>query len=296
MVNDRHGRTNAMTISGVTAVSKPQFVTPDIGWMSDVRSLYRTVDGGNSWQRVEIPDQTDVRSVYFSDVKNGWAGGWDGEIYRTADAGQTWNKQQSGLDYQIQEIFFVDAVHGWATGYICYPDLRRMTALIKTSDGGETWEILSNEDADSKRAVHSVFFVNENKGWAIDNWQNNIMHSVDGGKTWTMQRRRDDHGWNSLVFVNDREGWAVGDDGIVHTSDGGESWKYQLQYRGAEDYMDAIAFTDSEQGWAIGRNSILRTTDGWLVWKTIPEDWKRQIPTFQELLKENSLGTARNRR
>src|SRR6266480_2428100 len=55
IVNDRNGQTKAITIPGVRTLSEPHFVTPDIGWMTDFRSLYRTLDGGNSWQRVEIP-------------------------------------------------------------------------------------------------------------------------------------------------------------------------------------------------------------------------------------------------
>jgi photosystem II stability/assembly factor-like uncharacterized protein len=238
MVNDRNGQTKAITIPGVSTFSKPHFVTPDIGLMTDFRWLYRTLDGGNSWQKVEIPDRPATRTVYFSDVQNGWAGGWDGDIYHTTDAGQTWNKQKTGVQYQIHELYFVNALHGWASGFVCYPNLKRMVALMKTTDGGNTWEILSNEDADSPRGVHSVLFVNIAEGWGIDNWQNNIVHTVDGGKTWTIQQRREDHGWNSLFFINDREGWAAGGDGIVHTSDGGETWEYQLNYKpGEENYL-----------------------------------------------------------
>jgi len=285
IVNDRNGQTKAITIPGVRTVSEPLFVTADIGWMTDFRSLYRTLDGGNSWKKVEIADGAEVQSVYFSDVQNGWAGGWDGDIYHTTDAGQTWQKQKTGVDYQIQQIFFVDDRHGWATAFICYADLRRMAALIKTSDGGETWEILSSVEADSPRAVTSLVFVSANEGWGIDSWQYNIVHTVDGGKTWEIQQRRDEHGWSSLFFINDREGWAVGDDGILHTSDGGETWSYQMHYHTGENYVDAIAFADSKHGWAIGRDSIIRTTDGGITWKEIPDDWKRQIPNFQVLLK-----------
>jgi photosystem II stability/assembly factor-like uncharacterized protein len=289
MVNDRDGQTKAITIPGVSTLSKPHFVTPDIGWMTNFRLLYRTLDGGNFWQKVEIADKAEVQTVYFSDVQNGWAGGWDGNIYHTADAGRTWRKQGTGLDYQIQQIFFVDALRGWATAFIGYPDLRRMAALMKTSDGGDTWEILSNVEADSPRAVNSLVFVSANEGWGIDRWQHNIVHTVDGGKTWTIQQRRENHGWNSLFFINDREGWAAGDDGIVHTADGGETWEYQLNYKpGEENYLDAIAFTDSEHGWAIGMNGASRTTDGGTSWRPMPDDWKQMIPSFQMLLKENS--------
>jgi photosystem II stability/assembly factor-like uncharacterized protein len=289
MVNDHEGRVKAITVPEVKDVSDLRFVTPDIGWMTDSRSLYRTLDAGNSWQRVEIPRQRGIRTLFFSDIQNGWAGGWTGQVYHTTDAGQTWNEQRTGLDYQIQELRFVDPLHGWAVGFICYADLKRMAALLKTSDGGATWQILSNEDADSRRGVHSVVFLNEHEGWALDNWQYNIVHTVDGGKTWTMQQRREEHGWNSLFFINNREGWAAGDDGIVHTSDGGETWESQLDYKPGEDYLDAIAFADSKHGWAIGMNGALRTTDGGATWRSMPDNWKDSIPSFQMLLKERSF-------
>jgi photosystem II stability/assembly factor-like uncharacterized protein len=296
IVNDRHSQTRAITIPGVWTVSEPHFVTADIGWMTDFRGLYRTLDGGNSWQKVVIADGAEVRSVYFSDVRNGWAGGWDGVIYHTTDAGQTWRKQQTSLDYQIQQIFFVDALRGWATAFICYPDLRRMAALMRTSDGGDKWEILLNVEADSPRAVTSLVFVSANEGWGIDSWQYNIVHTVDGGKTWKIQQRRMDHGWNSLSFINDREGWAIGGDGIAHTSDGGETWDYQLDYKpGEENYLEGIAFTDNKHGWAIGMNGALRTTDGGTTWRPMPADWKQTIPNFQMLLKESSAKASDTR-
>jgi photosystem II stability/assembly factor-like uncharacterized protein len=295
-VNERHSQTRAITIPGVWTVSEPHFVTADIGWMTDFRGLYRTLDGGNSWQKVVIADGAEVRSVYFSDVRNGWAGGWDGVIYHTTDAGQTWRKQQTSLDYQIQQIFFVDALRGWATAFICYPDLRRMAALMRTSDGGDKWEILLNVEADSPRAVTSLVFVSANEGWGIDSWQYNIVHTVDGGKTWKIQQRRMDHGWNSLSFINDREGWAIGGDGIAHTSDGGETWDYQLDYKpGEENYLEGIAFTDNKHGWAIGMNGALRTTDGGTTWRPMPADWKQTIPNFQMLLKESSAKASDTR-
>jgi len=288
-VNDRDGRTKAITIPGVWTISEPYFVTADIGWMTDFRRLYRTVDRGNSWQRVVMADGAEVRCVHFSDVHNGWTGGWDGVIYHTTDAGQTWRKQKTNLDYEIQQIFFVDALHGWATAFVCYPDLRRMAALLRTSDGGARWEVLSNVEADSPSAVSSLDFVSANEGWAIDGRQNNIVHTVDGGKTWTIQQGRKDHGWNSVSFINSREGWAIGGDGITHTSDGGEKWDFQLDYNpGGENYFDTVAFTDAKHGWAIGATGALRTTDGGATWRRIPDDWKQTIPSFQMLLEESA--------
>ena len=286
MVNDGHGRVTAITVPEVRDVSDLLFVTPDIGWMADTRSIYRTLDRGNSWQRVEIPQEPEIRTVYFSDIQNGWAGGFKGEIYHTADAGQTWHKQETGLDYNFHQIFFVDSLHGWAVGWTNLTAPAQKQALIRTNDGGESWEIISNVDANSRLVVRPIFFVNVNEGWAIDNW-NNIVHTTNGGKIWTIQSPSDGNSLNSLFFINDREGWASGD-GILHTSDGGETWDYQRIRKQGENYLDEITFTDRKHGWAIGTLGALRTSDGGETWLPMPDDWKAMIPSFQELLKENS--------
>jgi photosystem II stability/assembly factor-like uncharacterized protein len=293
MVNDRGVRIDALTVPGVSSVSHPLFTTRNIGWMIDTRSLYRTLDAGFSWQEVEIASRPDIRSVFFIDIQHGWAGGWDGEIYRTRDAGKTWKRQRTGVGHAIQQIFFVDAVHGWATGFNLSPNLRRMNALLRTSDAGNTWEVLSNSDSEAPGSIRSVFFVNAREGWAIDAG-NNIVHTVDSGNTWTVQQSNEGHSWDSLFFINEREGWAAGD-GILHTSDGGKTWNYQLNRKRGENYLDAITFIDSKRGWAVGMDTALRTTDGGATWHRMADDWKELIPGFQILLNENSLKAASKR-
>jgi photosystem II stability/assembly factor-like uncharacterized protein len=291
MVHDRNGQVDAVTISGVGNISKPLYITRNVGWMIDVRSLYKTQDGGLSWQRVQITNQPDIRTFHFIDVNNGWVAGWDGAIYRTVDAGQTWKKQETGLDYEFDEIFFIDSSHGWANGFKPNDNQLWDWALIRTNDGGDSWEIVSRDDSSSTRFVNSITFISVNEGWAIDG-QNNIVHTVDGGNTWKLQQPSEGHSWSSLFFINDCEGWASGD-GVLHTSDGGKTWNYQLDRKRGEDYLDAITFTDSKHGWVIGINTALRTTDGGAIWTRMADDWKEMIPTFQTLLKENSLKTAR---
>jgi photosystem II stability/assembly factor-like uncharacterized protein len=100
---------------------------------------------------------------------------------------------------------------------------------------------------------------------------------------------------NSLFFINDREGWASGD-GILHTSGGGETWEYQRIRTQGDNYLDEITFTDRKHGWTIGTDGALRTTDGGETWQPMPDDWKAMIPSFKELLNENSRKDVSNRK
>lgn len=286
MVNDRRGQISAFTVPTVHAIDHPTFVSRDRGWMIDARSLFRTFDGGNEWQRVEIPDDPEIRALYFQDTNNGWVGGLKGDIYHTADAGQTWTKQKTRLNYEIHQLVFVDNLHGWAIGWAPFTRSPSKQALIRTNDGGEKWEIISNVDEDSPLVVRPVFFVNVNEGWAIDNWSN-IVHTTDGGKTWNIQSPHDGKSFHSLFFINDREGWVCGD-GILHTADGGETWEYQRLRRQGDPSLESITFTDRDHGWAVGMNGALRTTNGGKTWEVMPDSWKATIPSFGRIIEENS--------
>jgi hypothetical protein len=58
---------------------------------SSIASLFMTIDGGNSWNRSDLPAAGDI---YFSNPRTGWlVGGADGsQIFATRDGGVTWEK------------------------------------------------------------------------------------------------------------------------------------------------------------------------------------------------------------
>lgn len=289
LVNDGSRQTKTVTIQGLRTAADPQFITPAIGWFTDHQNLYHSVDGGGSWSRIDsLPSNSGIHTFYFSDVSTGWAGGWRGEIYRTTDGGHTWKLQNSGLDCQIQQLFFYDKLHGWATAFATSSDPNQTASMLRTKDGGETWEVLWKVSADSPQSVRRIVFANVKEGWGIDGWQNNIVHTADGGLTWTVQRRRDENGWNSVFFMNNQEGWASGQDGIIHTTDGGQTWEVQLKAGSPlSGYLDQITFVDQKRGWVVSREGALKTTDGGESWKPISRDWKSMVPT-SDVAKESA--------
>lgn len=103
------------------------------GWGGYDWLLYKTTDGGISWQfQTEIRDDTEPGvgpEVYFNalsflDSLNGWAFGdifYHGiiseAIYRTTDGGNTWNRESVGLTPDFGSAMdgkMLDRYHGWA--------------------------------------------------------------------------------------------------------------------------------------------------------------------------------------
>jgi photosystem II stability/assembly factor-like uncharacterized protein len=55
-----------------------------------------------------------------------------------------------------------------------------------------------------------------------------VLHTVDGGKTWTLQSSGTENTLVSICFVDPQNGGAVGEEKtILHTADGGKTWEKQ---------------------------------------------------------------------
>ncbi|MBS1251719.1 MAG: Ycf48-like protein [Anaerolineales bacterium] len=87
--------------------------------------------------------------------------------------------------------------------------------------------------------------------WAVGE-QGVILHSADGGSSWSFQDSHTDKALRSVYFVDRQIGWAAGDNGTIrHTADGGETWQVQLSPASSETLV-AIAMTSPLNGWALG--------------------------------------------
>lgn len=134
-----------------------RFITPEIGWMAGGvtgAELYRTTDGGASWQpaRLDLEGAARVRlqPPLFDSPQSGALPVllWDESGARlkwlmTADAGETWQQAQTfPLPPGPQHLEWRTAQLGWALSVQgrCDPDTCATTArLLRTTDGGATW-------------------------------------------------------------------------------------------------------------------------------------------------------------
>jgi photosystem II stability/assembly factor-like uncharacterized protein len=71
------------------------FVNESDGWTIAGGSLYKTVDGGDSWNKVELPADvtealSDATALSFINNHDGWLSSPTKGLYRTKDGGLTW--------------------------------------------------------------------------------------------------------------------------------------------------------------------------------------------------------------
>ncbi len=143
--------------------------------------------------------------------------------------------------------------------------------IVKTTDGGHTWDRLVSETQNNLRGV---WFANSNVGFAVGDY-GAILNTTNGGKSWTTRVIDPSIMFYGVNFSDAKTGTAVGyPSAIYRTTNGGNSWVSQLS--GPASTLTAVSFTDANTGTIVGSSgTILRTTNGGL-------KWMRQLSGFEE--------------
>jgi photosystem II stability/assembly factor-like uncharacterized protein len=132
-------------------------------------------DAGKSWQQADVPVSADLVAVCFATAESGWAVGHDGVILHSADAGHSWTRQldgrllgdvlvayytksgdakwlaearrfaAQGAENPFLDVWFDDARNGIVVG--------AFGLVLRTSDGGQTWEPLLHA-TDNPKSLH----------------------------------------------------------------------------------------------------------------------------------------------
>jgi photosystem II stability/assembly factor-like uncharacterized protein len=140
------------------------FIDMSHGWVAGQHGLMRrTFDGGYHWERVSLFEDDDKPYLYemqFLDASHGWMVGGESTILATRDGGETWVAQECGVPAFFTAVQFVDPLRGWVVGYNRHPGI---SYLVRTSDGGETWRLVTSVRGEELRALAVV----GDTGWAV---------------------------------------------------------------------------------------------------------------------------------
>ena len=239
-------------IAYVAAIGQP------FGWGPD-RGVYRTKDGGKTWQKVLfVNDQTGVVSVAinWSNPNEIYAGAWRGQrrpwtiisggpaaeggVYKTTDGGDHWSRVSSGFPDDLIGKVWVDVAQ--SNPKVVYAQVEAKGAkggLYRTTDGGSSWTLVNSSQSLRARPFYfNKVFVSpkdENDVWVSEL---NFHHSTDGGKTFVNVNTP--HGDNHVVWFNPdtpRTFIETNDGGANITQDNGRSWSSINNQPTAEMYM-----------------------------------------------------------
>jgi len=210
------------------------------------RGLYKTTDGGVTWNKVlDISENTGINNVVL-DPRNPdiiyatseqrrrhvyakIGGGPESAVYKSKDAGKTWEKIMKGLP----------SVHIGGMGLAISPVNPDVLYLIMEAQGdaggffrsvnrGASWEKMSSHHS-SGQYYNEIFCdpVDIDKVYSVET---RSQVTTDGGRTWARvgnnQRHVDDHAmW---IDPDDTQHFYIGGDGgIYETYDGGETYIFK---------------------------------------------------------------------
>ena len=258
---------------------------------NEERGIFRSTDGGQTWQKVlykdentggsdiEIdPSNPDVLYACLWRARQGpWEdgnayGGAGGGIFKSTDRGNTWNKLAGGLPEDLVQAYVAIARSDPRRLYSSLADTHG-THIYRSDDAGEHWSAITTDARPALRigggdlAVPVVDTKNPDVVYttSIVCWR-----STDGGKTWTGIRGApggDDYQNMWINPDNPNTILLVSDQGAIVTVNGGETWSSwynqptaQLYHVIADDVFPYRVYGGQQESGSVGIAS--RGNDG----------------------------------
>ncbi len=210
------------------------------------RGLYRTTDGGETWERIlDIDEHTGINE-FIVDPRNPdvivasgyqrrrhvWVlinGGPGSGIHKSTDRGATWTEIKAGLPGDhMGRIGLANAPSAPDTMYAIVEANDEEKGVYRSTDFGSNWSKQSSYMTNSPQYYNELVVDphNPHRLYALNTF---TMKSEDGGKSFTplsqQWRHVDDHAlW--IDPNNTKHLYIGGDGGIYETWDRGQTWRH----------------------------------------------------------------------
>jgi len=212
------------------------------------RGVYRTKDGGDTWENVLfvsdsvgcaelIQDPSNPNKLFAAMWEYGrqpWtfnSGGSGSGLYVTYDGGDNWKLLDTENGLPQGPLGRVGLAISAANPDVVYALIESAkTGLYKSTDGGVNWELVSTENIGNRPFYYAEIHADQQNENVLFNLWSYFSKSIDGGKTFSTimdypAYHPDHHAFyihpeNSNFMIEGNDG------GLNITRDGGNSWEF----------------------------------------------------------------------
>jgi photosystem II stability/assembly factor-like uncharacterized protein len=228
--------------------------SPIRGNVSHGDGVYKSTDGGKTWQRIGLDDTRQIARirihprnpdlVYVAALGHVWGPNEQRGVFRSRDGGKTWEKVLS----RGNKAGAIDLIMDPTNASILYAGFWEVYrkpwtlesggpngGIFKSTDGGDTWTELTRNPGLPRGTVGNIGITvspaNPDRVWAIVEAEDGgVFRSDNGGRTWTRvneERRLRQRAWYyTRIYADPKNADTVYvlNTGFYRSNDGGRTF------------------------------------------------------------------------
>jgi len=315
---------------GATLIRAYAFADQQHGWLALGASILATTDAGKTWQ-LQTTTDSKVEQIRFVTTQAGWILTDNGFLV-TQDGGGTWQKSDSqptethttmpapattlipadqlesfsfcpGQAPFAGGFFSIDARTGWAFCTSRPDDHFSTVKLFQTHDGGQHWQLLTDQAPYGPWGATMFFLDDGQHGWLAAN-EMGLYATTDGGRTW-QPFGGDLSGVNaigspsSVSFLSPQLGFVIlsnssynqGREVLLGTRDGGATWQEVFDAPAPAPWPDG-PFQIFADGHGIGFEQVGGAAAGSEDIPLVTTDWGKSWTSSGSLIQVSGCGNV----
>jgi photosystem II stability/assembly factor-like uncharacterized protein len=242
---------------------------------NDERGIFRSTDGGSTWQKVLYKDEnaggSDVEidpsnpDVLYASLWEMREGPWEdnnqfqgtgGGLFKSTDGGATWRPLANGLPKNLTQINVAIAASQTSRLYATVATTDRGEygsaaglGVYRSDDAGESWHVATTDPRPAMRIGGgdlSILRVDPKNPDVVYSVSIVTVRSTDGGKTWMSIRGAPGGDDYQNLWINPNDPniiLVVSDQGAIVTVNGGQTWSSWYNQPTAQLYHVGVTNT-----------------------------------------------------
>lgn len=213
---------------------------------SEERGVFKTTDGGKSWQKIlYVNERTGIADLVMDPSnpnklfaamwefrREPWfftSGGKGSGLYVTFDGGKTWTKRTEKDGLPSGELGRIGIAIARSNPEIVYALIEaKVNALYKSTDGGFKWFKVSDKNIGDRPFYYAEIYVDPKNENRVYNIYTQVSVSEDGGKTFNLliSRVHPDH--HAFYIHPENPNFIIdgNDGGLAISYDRGKTWRF----------------------------------------------------------------------